>query len=93
MKRSLAILSLLLLGVSLIFLIIWTASESAFLGMSAITERIITFAMLVLPAGSGAVLGVMSLMHREGKAVLAITGIVLNTLFALFHLLLILFAG
>ena len=93
MKRSLSIFSLLLLAVSIIFLIIWTASESAFLGMSSITERIITFAMLVLPAGTGAVLGVMSLMHREGKAVLAITGIVLNTLFALFHLLLVLFAG
>lgn len=93
MKRSLATVSLLLLGVSVIFLIIWTASESAFLGMSAVTERIITFAMLVLPAGIGAVLGVMSLIHREGKTVLAITGIVLNSLFALFHLMIVLFAG
>ena len=93
MKRSLATVSLLLLGLSVIFLIVWTASESAFLGMSAVTERIITFTTLVIPAGIGAVLGVMSLVHREGKAGLAITGIVLNSLFALFHLIIVLFAG
>jgi len=92
-KRSLALMSLLLLGVSIIFLIGWTASESAVLGISAISERIITLAMLVLPAGIGAVLGVMSLIQKEGRAGMAISGIVLNTLFALFHLMIVLFAG
>ena len=93
MKRSLAILSLTLFGISVIFLIAWTLSESAFAGMSTAAERIITLALLVLPAGMGAMMGVMSLMHREGKMSLAITGIVLNTLFALFHLMIVLFAG
>ena len=93
MKRSLAIVSLLLFGLSILFLFAWTVSESAFVGLSASAERIITFALLVLPAGIGAVLGVMSLIQREGKAGLAITGIVFNTLFALFHLLIVVFAG
>jgi hypothetical protein len=61
--------------------------------MSTSAERIVTFALLVLPAGIGAILGIMSLLYREGRAWLAITGIVLNTLFALFHLALVLFAG
>jgi hypothetical protein len=93
MKRSLVMVSLLLLGVSIVFLIVWTASESAFLGMSVTTERIITLTMLVLPAGLGAVLGVISLIQKEGRAGMAITGVVLNTLFALFHLMIVLFAG
>ena len=93
MKPSLAIISLTLFGISVIFLIAWTLSESALAGMSTATERIITLALLVLPAGIGGVMGVLSLMHREGKTALAITGIVLNTLFALFHLMLVLFAG
>ena len=93
MKRSLAMVSLLLFGLSILFLVAWTVSESAFVGLSAIAERIITFALLVLPAGIGAVLGLMSLRQWEGKAGLAITGIVLNTLFALFHLMILLFAG
>lgn len=93
MNRSLAAISLLLFGLSIIFLFAWTLSESAFMGMSPMAERIATFAVLVLPAGLGAVLGVMSLMQREGKTGLAITGIVLNTLFAVFHLMIVLFAG
>ena len=93
MKPSLSATSVLLLGLSIIFLIAWTLSEPAFAGMSALAERIVTFLMLVLPAGIGAVLGVMSLVRGEGKAGLASTGIVLNTLFALFHLMIILFAG
>jgi Mg2+/citrate symporter len=86
-------LSFLLFGISVILLIAWTVSESAFTGMSVTAERIITFAILVLPAGIGAVLGVMSLLQREGKTGLAMTGVVLNTLFALFHLMVALFAG
>jgi hypothetical protein len=62
-------------------------------GLSICTERIITFLLLVLPAGGGAVLGLVSLMGKEEQAWLAITGILLNTLFALFHLMIVLFAG
>jgi hypothetical protein len=93
MKRSLAGISLILFGVSVVFLIAWTAFESALVGMSTVTERIITVALLILPAGMGAVLGAMSLMYREGKMGLAITGIILNSVFAIFYLLIVLFAG
>lgn len=84
---------MILFGVSVLLLLVWTASESAFIGMSAVVERIVTFVMLVLPAGLGAVFGVMSLVRKEGQKGLAITGILLNALFAVFHLLIVLFAG
>ena len=93
MKRSLATISLILFGLSVVFLILWTVSESAFAGMSATAERIVTFALLVLPAGLGAGLGLRSLFYKEKRRSIAITGIVLNSLFALFHLALVLFAG
>jgi len=92
-KPRLAVVSLVMFGLSVLFLFVWTMLESVFTGASTIAERIVTFALLVLPAGLGAVLGVMSLMRREGQNGLAITGILLNTLFAVFHLLIVLFAG
>jgi hypothetical protein len=92
-KRSLATVSLVMFGLSILFLLAWTASESAFVGMSSVAERIVTFALLVLPAGIGAVFGLTSLMYKEGHRRLALMGIILNTLFALFHLMIVLFAG
>ena len=93
MKLSLATASLILFGLSLILLLLLTFFEAALLGMSPEAERIISLLGLVLPAGIGAILGLMSLTRKEGVAMLAIAGIVLNTLFALFHLMVILFAG
>jgi len=93
MKVSLTGGSLLLFGLSVILLIALTLFESALAGLSIGTERIITFLLLVLPAGVGAVLGVVSLTRKEGRAWLAIAGILFNTLFALFHFMIILFAG
>ena len=93
MKRSLASISLVLFGLSLVFLVLWTFSESSLAGMSDTTERIATFLLLVLPAGVGAILGGMSLARREGQNGRAIAGMSLNTLFALFHLLILFFAG
>jgi len=93
MKPGFAGGSLLLFALSVLLLMAWTAFESVLSGMSTGAERFITFLMLVLPAAAGAVLGIRSLMRREGRAGMAITGIVLNTLFALFHLALVLFAG
>lgn len=92
-KRSFAAISLILFGLSVILLIAWTIFESAFAGMSTAAERIVTFVMLVLPAGVGAVLGLMGLLYKEERRWLAVLGILLNTLFALFHLALVLFAG
>ena len=93
MKRSLASLSLFLFGLSVVFLVLWTLFESRLAGLSTVTERMITVSLLVVPPGIGAVLGVLSLTHKEGKSWLGIIGILLNTLFALFHLTIVLFAG
>ena len=93
MKPDLAGRSLILFGVSVILLVALTLSESALAGMSPGAERLVTFLALVLPSGAGSVLGTISLIRREGQAWLAVPGVVLNTLFALFHLMIILFAG
>ena len=85
--------SLILFLLSVVFLGAVTLFESALVGMSTGVERLLTFLLLVLPAGTGSVLGVMSLVRREGRAWLGVTLVVLNTLFALFHLLIVLFAG
>lgn len=80
-------------GASILLLLVWTGLESAFVGMSAVAERIVTFALLVLPAGTGAVFGLRSLRSEDGQRWLAVMGLTLNTLFAAFHLLIVLFAG
>jgi len=80
------LLSILLLGAVTLF-------ESALTGMSTGAERLLTVLLLVLPAGTGAMLAAMSLVRWEGRTWLAVTLMVLNALFALFHLLIVLFAG
>lgn len=93
MKLSYANGSLLFFILSLTLLLVLTLSESALVGMPAQAERLTTFFLLVLPASVGAALGATSLAGKEGRRWLAITGIVLNSFFALFHLLIVLFAG
>ena len=93
MKMSLAGGSLLLFGLSVVLLSALTLFESAPAGRSLVAERMITFLLLVLPAGVGAVLAVMSVARKEGRAWLARTGFILNTFFALFHFMIVLFAG
>ena len=93
MKSSLAAGSLVLFGLAVVLLVMLTLFESTLLGMSPEAERIISLLGLVLPAVIGAALGVLSLVRCEGRTGLAIIGIALNTLFALFHLMIVLFAG
>ncbi len=93
MKLNFAGASLLLFVVSIVSLVALTLFESALVGMSFDAQRLVTLMGLVLPAGIGFVLGVMSLVRKEGQTWLAITGIVLNILFALFHFMIVLFAG
>lgn len=85
--------SLILFLLSVIFLGAVTMFESVLPEMSTGAERVVTFLLLVLPAGTGSVLGVMSLVRREKRAWLAAALVVLNTLFAFFHLMIVLFAG
>ena len=93
MKLILAGKSLSLFGLSIILLIALTLFESTLVRTSLNVERLITFLLFVLPAGAGTVLGVMSLVRREGWMWMAVIGIVMNGLFALFHLMVVLFAG
>lgn len=93
MKRNLAGVSLALFGLSVLLWLALTIFESALAGTSLSTQRIITFLLLVVPAGMGAILGMTSLLHKEDRVWLAITTTLLNTFFALFHIMIILFAG
>jgi hypothetical protein len=93
MQSGYAKTSLYLFGLSIILLIAMTAFESALVGTSQGTQRIITFLTLVLPAMAGLVFGIISVSRKEGRTALAVTGIILNTLFAIFHLLILSFAG
>jgi len=93
MKLNLRSGSLLLFGLSVVLWIVLTLFESALVGMSLTTEKVITFLSLVLPAALGAGLGAVSLVRRDGRMWLAVAGVTLNGLFALFHLLILAFAG
>ncbi len=93
MKNTAAGWSLLLFGLSIILWLMLTVFESALAGASLNVQRLITFLLLVLPSGIGAVLGAISLFRKEGRMWPAIMGIILNTVFALYHVLIILFAG
>jgi hypothetical protein len=82
-----------LFGLSIVVWMMLTLFESALVGMPPSVERLITLLGLVLPAGIGGVLGAISLIRRERPPWLAVLSLILNTLFALFQLLVILFAG
>jgi hypothetical protein len=82
-----------LFGASVILLLLLTLSESVLTGMSIGMERLVTFLLLVLPAGAGSALGVLGLTRRQGPLWLAWAGTILNGLFALFHMMIVLFAG
>lgn len=93
MKIDLAGKSLILFGVSFLVMLGLTLFESALIGTSLGVQRLIALVGIVLPAGAGAVLGVLSLVRREGRAWLAAAAILLNAAFALFFLAIVLFAG
>jgi len=93
MKWSFAAKSLALFVTSALFLVFLTLFESLLLGMSGAAERFLSAALLVLPGIVGIVLGVLSLRRNEMKPAMAIAGIALNALFALFHILVLAFAG
>jgi len=93
MNLSLGAKSIFMFGLSVIFLILLTLFESSLLGLSIAAERVISLLLLVLPGIVGIVYGVLSIARKELKLWVAILGISLNALFALFHLLVISFAG
>lgn len=93
MNMSLGAKSLALFAVSLLFLILITLFESSFSGMSLNAEKTLSALLLVVPAVIGIVLGVLGINRKEANRWMAILGILLNSLFALFQIFVISFAG
>lgn len=92
MSLSYGAKSILLFGLSILFLMLLTLFDSALSGLSMTAERVISFLLLVLPGIAGVVCGIMSIKRKESPWA-AILGILLNALFALFQIFVISFAG
>jgi hypothetical protein len=93
MNLSLGVKSLILFALSVVFLVLLTLFESLLIGLSVTAERVISFLVLVLPGITGIVFGILGIVRKESKTWIAYLGILLNTLFALFHLFVLSFAG
>jgi hypothetical protein len=93
MNMGLGAKSLALFVISVLFLILITLFEASLSGMSLTAEKILSALLLVVPAVIGIVLGVLAINRKEPKRWMAISGILLNTLFALFQIFVISFAG
>ena len=93
MKLSLGTKSLFIFLLSVLLLVLLTVFESSLTGLSVTAERTISFLLLVLPAIIGIGFGMMSIVRKESRRWIGILGILLNTLFAVFHLFLLSFAG
>ena len=93
MNMSLGAKSLMLFGVSMLFLILITLFESSLSGMSLTVEKILSALLLVLPGVIGIVFGAQGIIRKEASRWMSILGILLNALFALFQIFVISFAG
>lgn len=93
MNFSLGVKSLLLFVLSVVFLVLLTLFESSLTGLPAIAERIFSIVLLVSPWVIGILLGVMGIVRKETRSWIAYLGILLNAIFALFHLFVLSFAG
>jgi len=93
MKLSLGAKSIALFALSVLLLVLLTVFEASLSGLSLTLERGISALLLVLPGVIGTVLGILSIIRKEPKLWMAILGVLLNTLFALFFIFLLSFAG
>lgn len=93
MNLSFGMRSLIVFVLSVLFLVLLTLFESSLAGVSITAERVISFLLLVLPGIIGIVFGVMGIVRKESRVWIAYLGILLNALFAIFHLFVLLFAG
>ena len=93
MKLSLGAKSIILFVLSALFLILLTLFESSLAGLSLTAERILSLLLLIVPASVGTIFGVLSILRKESRRWMGVLGTLLNVLFALFHILLLSFAG
>ena len=90
---SLGAKAIALFGLSVLFLVLLTLFESLLSGTSLTAEKAISALLLVLPGVIGVAFGILSIIRKESRLWMAILGILLNVLFALFHIFVISFAG
>lgn len=93
MKLSLGAKSIALFVLSVLFLVLLTVFEASLSGLSLPLERVISALLLILPGIVGAIFGILGILRKEPKLWMAILGVLLNTLFALFFIFLLSFAG
>ena len=93
MNSRFASLSVLLFLVSLTMIWLMTLFEALLIGMSTGLERMVSAFLLVVPALVGTAFGILSLQRREPRPWIAVAGILLNASFAIFNILVLLFAG
>ena len=93
MRLSLSASSIALFVLSVLFLVLLTVFEASLSGLSLTLERVISALLLILPGIIGAVFGILGILRKEPKLWMAILGVLLNTLFALFFIFLLSFAG
>lgn len=85
--------SMILFALSVLFLVLLTLFEASLAGVSSATERTISLLLLVLPGVIGVGFGILGIVRKESPKWIAYAGVLLNTLFALFHLFVLSFAG
>jgi len=78
---------------SVLALTLLSVFEAVLIGLSTSAERFISFFLLVLPGLAGVVFGVLGVAKNESQKWIAITGIILNGLFAAFMTFVLSFAG
>ena len=93
MSLNFGMRSIVSFAASVLFLVLLTLFEPSLINISLRTERMISFLLLVLPGVIGIVFGVLGIVRKESKRWIAYMGILLNSLFALFHLFVLSFAG
>ena len=93
MNLNFGMRSIVSFAASVLFLVLLTLFEPSLINISLRTERMISFLLLVLPGVIGIVFGVLGIVRKESKRWIAYMGILLNSLFALFHLFVLSFAG
>ena len=93
MNLNFGMRSIVSFAASILFLVLLTLFEPSLINVSLRTERMISFLLLVLPGVIGIVFGVLGIVRKESKRWIAYMGILLNSLFALFHLFVLSFAG
>jgi len=78
---------------SVLALLLLTLFEATLAGLTTTTERLISALLLTLPGLIGIVFGMLGILKNESRKWLAIIGVILNGLFALFMTFVLSFAG